>query len=88
MTVVYGLAEYDRYTGMVDWNINLPMDGVQSGNLYEFLKSAGENGWEMCAAFPVGTKGQTRALPLSSGQNTRICEDAAEEIAFIFKQVD
>ena len=88
MSIVYGLAEYDRFTGMVDWNINLPMDGVQSGTLYEFLKSAGENSWELCAAFPAGIKGQTRALPLSSGQNERVCEDAAEEIALIFKLVN
>jgi hypothetical protein len=47
MAIVYGLAEYDRYTGVVDWNIHLSMDGVQSGTLYEFLRSAGENGWEM-----------------------------------------
>jgi len=44
MAIVYGLAEYDRDTGKVDWNIHLPMDGVQSGTLYEFLRSAGENG--------------------------------------------
>lgn len=88
MKVEYGLAEYDRYTGVVDWNINLPMDGVCSGSLYEFLKSAGENGWEMCGAFPDGTKGRTRGLPVSFGRGKRVCEDAAEEIAFIFKRVN
>jgi ABC-type molybdate transport system permease subunit len=88
MSIVYGLAEYDRYTGMVEWNINLPMDGVQSGNLYEFLRSAGENGWEMCGTFSAGIKGMTRALPLSAGEAKRVCEDASEEIAFIFKRAD
>jgi hypothetical protein len=85
MAITYGLAEYDRYTGMIDWNINLPMDGVHSGNIYEFFRSAGENGWELCAAFPAGVKGMKRALP-PGHSGTRECEDPAEEISFIFKR--
>jgi hypothetical protein len=87
MTIRYGLAEYDRFTGIVDSNINLPMDGVESGNIYEFFRSAGESGWELCAAFSAGQPGMNRALPPGfSGK--RECEDAAEEIAFIFKKID
>jgi len=86
MLIRYGLAEYDRYTGSVDFNINLPMDGVRSGNLYEFLRSAGENGWELCAAFSEGQPGKSRALPPGFPVGTITCEDAAEEIAFIFKK--
>ncbi len=86
MSIVYGLAEYDRFTGMVDSNINLPMDGVGTGNLYEFFQSAGKNGWELCGTFSAGQPGQSRALPPGfSGKRT--CEDAAEEIAFVFKRV-
>jgi hypothetical protein len=88
MSIRYGLAEYDRYTGFVDFNINLPMDGVQSGNLYEFFRSAGENGWELCGSFSAGQPGQNRALPPGFSASKRTCEDAAEEIAFIFKKVD
>lgn len=85
MTITYGLAEYDRHTGMFDWNINLPMDGVQPGFLYEFFRSAGENGWELCGTFPCGVKGMKRALP---GGELRECEDPTEEIALIFKRVE
>jgi DNA-binding XRE family transcriptional regulator len=42
MKITYGLAEFDNYTGRLDWNINLPMDGVQCGTMYEFRQSAGE----------------------------------------------
>lgn len=82
--ITYGLAEYDRYTGMVDWNINLPMDGVQSGTLCEFFSSAGANGWELCGTFPAGTKGAKRAIP--GRAETVECHDPAEQIAFIFKR--
>lgn len=62
MSIVYGLAGYDRFTGMMDSDINLPMDGVQSGNLREFLLGAAENGWELCGAFPAGIRGHSRAF--------------------------
>jgi hypothetical protein len=45
-----------------------------------------ENGWELCGAFPAGIKGHSRALPGTSEK--RQCEEAAEEIAFIFKRVE
>jgi hypothetical protein len=84
MAITYGLAEFDRYTGTVDWNINLPMDGVESGSLCEFLRSAGENGWELCACFPSGSKRSKRAI--SGKAKTVECQDPAEQIAFIFKR--
>ena len=83
MALKYGLADYDRYTGVVDWNINLPMDGVTSGTLYDFLNSAAENGWEICASFPSGSKGSKRA---GRGAEVIDCQDAAEVITFIFKK--
>jgi len=86
MKITYGLAEYNRFTGTIDSNIHLPMNGVLCGTIYEFFRSAGENGWELCAAFPAGQKGMTRALP--GFGKTRVCEDAAEEIAFLFKHVE
>jgi hypothetical protein len=83
--ITYGLAEIDNYTGMVDWNINLPMDGVQGGTLYEFLHSAGEHGWELCAAFPSGLKGAKRTIPGKT--ETREYQEAAEVVALIFKRL-
>ena len=87
MAIKYGLAEYDRYTGTVDFNINLPMDGVQSGSIYEFLRNASENNWELCGAFPASIKGEKRALPPNI-RGLRESEDSAEEIALIFKRVE
>ena len=82
----YGLAEFDRFTGTVDWNINLPMEGVRSGTLYEFLRSAGANGWDLCASFPSGSKGSKRAIP---GKAEIVeCQEPEEQIAFIFKRVE
>ena len=83
--ITYGLAEYDRYTGMIDFNVNLPMQGVESGSIYDFLRKAGENGWELCACFPSGRKGSKRALPNSA--ELRECQDTAEQIALIFKRI-
>jgi hypothetical protein len=82
--ITYGLAELDRYTGTVDYDTNLPMEGVSSGNLHEFLRSAGENGWELCASFPIGTKGSKRAIPGKA--ETVECQDPTELITFIFKR--
>ena len=83
--ITYGLAELDNYTGMVDCNINLPMDGVQCGGLYEFLQSAGDHGWELCGAFPAGLKGSKRAI--SGKAEPREYGEAAEVVALIFKKV-
>jgi hypothetical protein len=85
MKITYGLAEFDRYTGTIDSNIHLPMDGVLSGGLYEFLESAGEAGWELCSAYPCGTKGNSRPIPGKT--ELRKCEDPTEVITFIFKRV-
>ena len=85
MKITYGLAEFDNYTGRVDWNINLPMDGVQCGTMYEFLQSAGEHGWELCGAFPAGLKGSKRAIPDKT--EPREYGEAAEVIALIFKKL-
>jgi hypothetical protein len=73
-------------TGTPEWWSGIStyqMDGVESGSIYEFLSSAAENGWELCAAFPSGHKGSKRAVP---GKAEPVeCEDATEVISFIFK---
>ena len=78
------MAELDRYTGVVDCNINLLIDEVQSGSIYEFMSSAAENGWELCASFPSGRKGLKRHVPGKA--ETIECQDPAEIITFIFKR--
>jgi hypothetical protein len=70
---------------MIDWNINLPMDGVERGNLYDFLCSAGENGWELCSAFPSGITGAKR--PIEGKPELRECKEPSEQISLIFKRV-
>lgn len=85
MAIKYGLAEFDRYTGKVDWNINLPMEGVAAGELYEFLENAGANGWELCSSFPNGVTGAKRHIPNQA--DTRECKEPSEQIAFIFKRI-
>jgi hypothetical protein len=84
MTIKYGLAEYDRHTGIIAWNINLPMDGVQPGFLYEFFRSAGENEWELCGTFPAGMR-MTRVV--GSGE-LRESEDPSENVALVFKNIE
>jgi hypothetical protein len=84
VAITYGLAEFDRYTGTVDWDTNLPMEGMPSASLHESLRSAGENGWELCASFPSGSKGSKRAIPGKA--ETVECQDSAEQIAFVFKR--
>lgn len=61
------------------------MDGVQCGTLYEFLRSAGEQGWELCGAFPAGLKGSKRAIPGKA--EPREYGEGAEVVALVFKRV-
>jgi len=84
VAITYGLAELDRYTGMIDWNIHLPMEGVERGMLYDFLRSAGENGWELYSSFPSGITGAKR--PIDGVAELRECKEPSEQIALIFKR--
>jgi hypothetical protein len=84
VTITYGLAIYDRNTGKMDSDINLPMCEVGANSFPEFLNSAGENGWELCGTFSAGVVGSTRSMPGTT--ELRKCVDAAEEIAFVFKK--
>ena len=86
MRIQYGLAEWDRMTGVVSWHIKLPMDDVGEGMLPEFLQDAGDKGWELCGAFPVGVKGNKR--PSDASSTLLECKDPAEQIAMIFKRTD
>ena len=61
------------------------MDGVQCGTLYEFLQSVGEQGWELCGAFPAGLKGSKRSIPGKA--EPREYGEAAEVVALIIKRV-
>lgn len=86
MRIQYGLAEWDRMTGVVSWHIKLPMDDVGEDTLPQFLQNAGERGWELCGAFPIGVEGHTR--PIDRTGKLLKCKDPAEQIAMIFKRLD
>jgi hypothetical protein len=48
----YSIVYYDRKNGTMDYYIHLPMDGVDAGTtLPEFLKQAGDHGWQMCGGW-------------------------------------
>ena len=80
MNITYGLAEYDRYSATVSFDVHLPMDGViGSGGLVEFLESAGKAGWQLCSSYPSSVKGNKRILT-GYGDKDRISEDATEQI--------
>lgn len=85
MHIEYGFAEFDRISGSIGSHNDLPLLDVEGDTIFEYLRNAGANGWELCAAFPSSMKGMNRASGLSGG--LRKSEDAAEEIAFIFKRV-
>lgn len=85
MVIKYGIATYDRWTGVMDCDYNgMHMDGTQGGSLGEFLTSAGQSGWEVCGCFPSGKKGENMAQPRT--HKTHKVEDSAESTTFIFKQ--
>jgi hypothetical protein len=78
------MAYFDRYTGNVDWNILLPMDGIQAGTIYDFLSSAAEGGWELCASFPSATRGEKAIIAGIAGVVEY--KDSADIITLIFKR--
>jgi len=48
----YSIVYFDRTTGTMDYYMKMPMDGVESGTVVpEFLRQAGEHGWELCCGW-------------------------------------
>jgi hypothetical protein len=82
MKFTYGLADFDRFTGKVNSNIHVPMD-VPADTIYEFLRNAGEKGWELCAAFPGAPSGSKHGGEPGPGQPI---EELSDVISFIFKR--
>jgi hypothetical protein len=85
VSIEYGFAEFDRISGSIGSHNDLPMLDVEGDTIFEYLRNAGVNGWELCAAFPSSIKGNKRAIGVLG--RLRQSEDGAEEIAFIFKRV-
>lgn len=56
---------------------------MPNGELPEFLINAGDQGWELCAAYPDAMVGLGY---VDNEGNRKQCKDAAEEIALIFKR--
>ena len=85
MAIRYGLAKIGR-DGKVVGHTLLPLEGVMPrGELTEFLLNAGDQNWELCAAYPNATVGI--GYMDSEGKLTQ-CKDRSEEIALIFKRVE
>jgi hypothetical protein len=81
---VYGLSDYDRHSGVVDYEIHLPMEDVSGPSLPDFLKSAAEKGWLLCGTLPrPSVKGSPMHDPRSPG-GTRIVEDVCDITSLIF----
>jgi hypothetical protein len=55
------------------------------GEIAEFLLNAGDQGWELCAAYPDATVGTGY---VDSEGKLREYKDAAQEIALIFKRTE
>jgi hypothetical protein len=85
MAIRYGLAKIGR-DGKVVGHTLLPLEGVTSrGELCDFLLNAGDQGWELCAAYPDAVVGV--GYVDSEGKLVQ-CKDRAEEISLIFKRVE
>ena len=83
MAIRYGLAKIIRGSGVVNHTL-LPLEGVMpSGELAEFLLNAGDQGWELCAAYPNAIVGMGYT---DMEGNLQQYKDAAEDIALIFKR--
>jgi hypothetical protein len=85
MAIRYGLAKIGR-DGRVVGHTLLPLEGVmRGGELAEFLLNAGDQNWELCAAYPDAAVGVGYQ---DSEGNLKPCTDRSEEIALIFKRVE
>lgn len=76
---------YQSYSGLEMEGV-LGMEGVEDGNLAEFLISAGAKGWEVCGCFPSASVGTNKPYP----KNAKLHQvtDSAEDITFVFKKLN
>ena len=85
MAIRYGLAKIIRGVNVVNHTL-LPLEGVMPhGKVPEFLLSAGDQGWELCAAYPDALVGLGY---MDDEGNMKQYKDPAEEIALIFKRAE
>ena len=85
MAIRYGLAKIGR-DGRVVTHTLLPLEGVMPrGELTEFLLNAGDQNWELCAAYPNAIVGVGY---MDSEGKLKPCNDRSEEIELIFKRVE
>ena len=83
MAIRYGLAKINRGVSISNHTL-LPLEGVMpAGDMVDFLLNAGDQGWELCAAYPAAIVGIGY---MDSEGTMRQCKDASEEIALIFKR--
>jgi hypothetical protein len=85
MAIRYGLAKINRGANISNHTL-LPLAGVMpNGDIADFLLNAGDQGWELCAAYPTAMVGISYT---DSEGKLRECKDASEEIALIFKRAE
>jgi len=85
VAIRYGLAKIIRGVTVVNHTL-LPLEDVMpSGELAQFLLKAGDEGWELCAAYP--------SAPIGIGYMDtegvlKQYKDSSEDISLIFKRVE
>jgi hypothetical protein len=85
VAIRYGLAKIN-HNGSVSSHTLLPLEGVMpNGELPNFLLNAGDQGWELCAAYPAAPVGIGY---MDSEGKLQQFKDRAEEISLIFKRVE
>ena len=84
MKIEYGLGFWDRYTDDTYEDDRLPLIGVEGESLPAFLKSAGEQGWNLCATMPFASTVGSRTV--NGGRDLRKAEDPSEVMLLVFKR--
>lgn len=84
MQIDYAIAIYNRTDGTIARTEGASMNGAQTGSLIEFLRDAGNNGWDLCASFPTGPYGMDQ--PQHSSDEVNAFRDSGEKVALVFKK--
>jgi hypothetical protein len=84
MQINYAIAIYNRTDGTVAKTEGASISGPQTGSLIEFLRNAGENGWDLCASLPTGPYGMDQQQ--HSADEVNAFRDSGEKIALVFKK--
>lgn len=88
MPIRYGLVEWERVPDEVYTHSGEQLQmGIDDGPLSDFLRRAGDDGWELCAAIPVANVGMKRSSSAHLGGTVEI-RDGNEAFRLVFKKHD